>query len=142
MSTTRNTPAFDALLRDCQQIGGRYIVEIRLSQESVDKANWLADKERDFFSVTESMKGAVAKACVEAVRQGGLATITQVAPEAIRRHIILRFARGGYDMRLRRLSPKYAAWKQKKYDETRIGILTGDLFHDVALAPISLRKVG
>jgi len=143
MTTTvrRATPALDSLLRQVREIGGAYEVRIELSRESVEKAVWLRDSARDFFSVTPSMQGSVARAVMAAARAGGLVTLASVAPEAIRAHIVRRFEAGGYDMQLRRLNPEYRAWKIAKGFDRRIGIMTGALLDNVRTARIWLEKV-
>lgn len=147
MTTRLALPALENLKRVIRDLGGDFALEIELRDaDQVLKAEMLARTGRDFFSVSNSMKGALLRAAARAIPQavatGNVAGAYDAVKEAAREHIVQRFLRQGGDVRLRPLSPDYRARKAAHplLDE-RIGIARGILLRAVRTAPFRFRKV-
>lgn len=137
---TGQIPTFlEDLQKFVEGVGGRWTLVIAMTeQESIDKAGWLADGSRDFFSVTPAMQAAMKNEVMIAFREKlerrdfrSPETVLVLAAEAARQHILKRFERGGFDMRLAPLSPMWLRYKASKGWDSRVGIATRALYKDV-----------
>lgn len=140
------------LKRFVEAIGGRWTLVIAMGDPaSIDKAGWLFDAGRDFFSVTPAMQAAILSEMMIALRTKldrrdfrAPETVMVLAAEAARKHILKRFERGGYDVKLTALSPMWLRYKRNNPAmDPRVGIAYGTLYRDVKVrARFSFARVG
>lgn len=150
MSARISTPKLDRLKSFLLEIGGTYTLNFRFAdEESKVKRAALSRTGREFFGVTMLMRQHVLRVLKQETLQAmrmNVSTYEQVriaTADAMRQWIVNRFATQGPDVRLRPLSSRYLAFKQRHplYD-TRIGIARGNLFRDVKVrATVYMRKV-
>lgn len=143
---TGQLPTFlEDLQKFVQAVGGKWTLVIALTEsESIDKAGWLADAQRDFFSVTPAMQAAMKNEVMLAFRDKlerrdfrSPETVLVIAAEAARQHILKRFERGGFDVRLKALSPMWLRYKAARGWDHRVGIAQRGLLNDVKAARFS-----
>ena len=145
MTTTLRVPALEALKAVIHGMGRTHELAIEVREaKSVDKAEWLRAADRDFFSVSTSMQSemlaAVRIALPAVLATGNPTPAYDAVKEAARRVILRRFEQGGWDRRLRPLSPAYAAHKRREPAlDDRVGIAYGTLFRDIRTARFVMR---
>lgn len=136
MTIERNTATFDAIRHMADQLGGtRTVVVAGLDELDSIKLSNLIRTGRDFTKVTTNMKQAVvrfvrAKASEVLLKSGSIRidAFWDVAADAVKSVVLLRFREQGNDVSLRPLTPAYRAWKLKNGLDGRIGYMTGDLY--------------
>lgn len=148
MSVKRSTPRLDGITSWVREIGATYRVHVEPdTPETAHKLAWLKKGGRDFLQETPALQQAVArylKANVARVLTSGgnlrTAETLQVAGDAIKAHVLLRFAHGGNDVTLAALSPAYAAYKRAAGLDPRIGVATKLLLDAIRASRFVLRK--
>lgn len=130
-------------------IGGRYDLTISgLTGPSEVKLTSLLDHGRPFTAQTMVLQNAILaewkRRAPTVLSKNGRALNMDPALAAmagIARGVILRrFDEGGFDVRLRALTPRYAAWKAANGLDPRIGIARGILRRNIQRASFVMRK--
>ena len=136
MSVTvrKRTPKLDKAQQLMREMAGQWRIVPRCSEFSKDKLRWLADRDRPFLRVTQSME----QSCVRFVRaelsfepSANARKLLAAAAEGAKAQVLLRFERQGVDVRLRPLTARYLARKVLLRLDRRIGIATRALLTDL-----------
>lgn len=141
-------PLLERLQETVRMLGtGGGLLQVELgSAFAVQKAEWLAASGRDFFSVTASLAGAcargVARAIPECVRTGSVGPAYREAAKEAQAHILRRFHAGGFDVRLRALSPGWRARKRAAGRPSDVGRYTDDLLLHVMSGTFRIVRAG
>ena len=136
MSVTvrKRTPKLDKAQQLMREMAGNWRIVPRCSEDSKNKLRWLADRDRPFLRVTQSME----QSCVRFVRaelsfepSANARKLLAAAAEGAKAQVLLRFERQGVDVRLRPLTARYLARKVLLRLDRRIGIATRALLTDL-----------
>lgn len=141
MPVERHTPQLDALLNLVQQLGGTRVITVNIPKRERAKLTNLTRTGRPFLGVTQGLQQAVIRYVRAAAgdvltRAGNIRqnAFWDVAADAVKSHVLLRFREQGNDVNLKPLGPEYRAWKARHGYDTRIGFMTGDLYRALANA--------
>lgn len=133
-----------AIERMCSELGRATSISIDLDDESTQKAIWLQNTGRPFFEVTQELARHVEQAMGDHAARvfdshegtASAAELFLVGGEALREHVLLRFATQGFDVALTPLSTVWLERKRRTGFSALIGVYTGLLRNAVQLARI------
>lgn len=131
-------------------IGGRYSLAIDgLTGPSETKLEYgLIRRARPMLAVTQQMRAAMLREWKASIgrllsQRGNAINLDpalELMSKAAKIVVMRRFEEGGYDVNLRPLTAKYAAWKHAHNLDPRIGIARGILLRNLRRARFVMRK--
>lgn len=146
MTTTLKTPSLDALEATLRTLarGVEIVPEVPRSEQL--KLSSLARRQRDLLAPTVAMEQSAlrfARATVsEALRAGRMATALEIVhamAQGVRAHVLLLSREGGGGA-FRPLTPRYAAYKARKFPGRPITQATRTLYQALAQARWTARR--
>lgn len=112
-----------------QFAGNKTVAPTSLPEQDAIALKNLRATGRDFFAETGALKATIVARLKAAIKGGQLsqAAWNAIVAQAVKEHVVARFANGGGDVSLRPLSPEYRRFKARHGYDSRIGIKTGHL---------------